>query len=1257
MVSAAGPRRGAFISYARADGEAAARRLHARLVAEVPEVPAWLDRLEIEGGVGWWRQIETQLDRAEFLLIVMTPAALASPHTRQEWRAARQRGVCVYPVKGVPDAQLDYAALPRWMAAAHFYDPDREWPSLVAHLRRGCVVARVPFMAPALPVAYVPRPRELEAVVDLLLTPGHADPVAVSVALRGGGGFGKTTLAAAVCHDERVIDAFADGILWVTLGQTPQLLAELTKLYAAVTGERPGFVDVDDAVRELALRLERRSCLLVIDDAWSSSHVAPFHGAAAGCARLVTTRLLEVAIDARRVDIDRMDEPQALQMLAARGGIVPPAPPTLPMLAVRLGGWPLAIKLVGSVLRQRIAQGDEPERAVDRVGQALERRGPTAFDTGASASGARDTVARSVEAGLTLLKPDDRRRCAELAIFPEDEAVPLAVAATLWQLDEFDAEELARRLDNLALVDFDLQRGELQMHDVLRQTLMRQLPEPEALHARLVDAWGDPMRLAGHYPWRHCIWHLQQAGRAAALRALLLDACWLQARLRASHVHSLLRDFDGSFAATRVLRLVRDALRLAAPALASDPAQLGPQLAGRLLARDEPEIVTLRQAALALAADAQLVPLHATLDAPGGLLAMTLIGHRQEVTAVAFDARGERLLTASLDGTLRLWELQHGQPLAELGPHGLGARAAALRGEAALAGGGDGRLTLWSLMQSEPVRRFAAADRRAVRALAWAADGVFALSASRDHHLTAWDVLAGKVLFTLPGHDEAVNSVAIAEAAPWAASASDDGSVRLWNLATRQCERVLAGHAGPVNAVAIVDDGSRVLSGGTDGTLRLWRAGDGSCLRLWRGHHGAVTAVAFDSAATRVLSGGSDQQVRLWDAEHDAPLALLDGHSDAVTAVALAPDGHRAASASADRSVKLWQLDDLAAQSPAPGHGAPVVTLAFGAGGRLLGSSGAEGSIFVHDTASGAPVLRLEGQGVPVRALAFTPDGRSVLSADIGGQCRMWAIDDGAETWIPVRRDAPVKDCAISPDARFLAVAGSDHRVVLWDMPSGVLLAGYGTRRLFDPLIEPSSRRAGLLADDAWLDRYIGTETVYDVHRLRFGATGRHLVLSATVVHGGSLRTVIRAGARARDHTACLLLFDVDSGEILPLPLTPLQAEAVTAFALAADGRHLLWARTDGALEWCDLRGEAPPRLLPCPGAKVRALAVSADGRLAYSCSDDRTLRAWDLDRGSMLAAFTTDAPLCALALAPDGVTAAVGDVAGRVHWFRLDSR
>jgi hypothetical protein len=34
----------------------------------------------------------------------MTPAALASGNFLKEWRYTRQQGVCVYPVKGAPDA-------------------------------------------------------------------------------------------------------------------------------------------------------------------------------------------------------------------------------------------------------------------------------------------------------------------------------------------------------------------------------------------------------------------------------------------------------------------------------------------------------------------------------------------------------------------------------------------------------------------------------------------------------------------------------------------------------------------------------------------------------------------------------------------------------------------------------------------------------------------------------------------------------------------------------------------------------------------------------------------------------------------------------------------------------------------------------------------------------------------------------------------------------------------------------------------------
>jgi hypothetical protein len=118
-----------FISYARKDGEVFSRSLRERLRLEQPEITLWQDRAKMEGGVSWWKQITEALDVVQFVVLVMTPAAIESPDVRREWRYARQRGVCVYPVKGVSDSELKFTDMPRWMSKAHFFDLDREWSS------------------------------------------------------------------------------------------------------------------------------------------------------------------------------------------------------------------------------------------------------------------------------------------------------------------------------------------------------------------------------------------------------------------------------------------------------------------------------------------------------------------------------------------------------------------------------------------------------------------------------------------------------------------------------------------------------------------------------------------------------------------------------------------------------------------------------------------------------------------------------------------------------------------------------------------------------------------------------------------------------------------------------------------------------------------------------------------------------------------------------------------------------------------------
>lgn len=82
------------------------------------------------------------------------------------------------------------------------------------------IMSTHPFMAPELPPDFVSRPTEFAQIITLLLDQQFAS-VAISTVLRGTGGFGKTTLATAVCHDPDVRAVFSDGILWVTLGERP----------------------------------------------------------------------------------------------------------------------------------------------------------------------------------------------------------------------------------------------------------------------------------------------------------------------------------------------------------------------------------------------------------------------------------------------------------------------------------------------------------------------------------------------------------------------------------------------------------------------------------------------------------------------------------------------------------------------------------------------------------------------------------------------------------------------------------------------------------------------------------------------------------------------------------------------------------------------------------------------------------------------------------------------------------------------------
>lgn len=571
-------RSGVFISYARADGEAFAKRLRERLdAAGVPLV--WRDRDEMEGGHDWWLQIAEALENVAFMALVFSPASLKSKTVRREWRYARQEGVCIYPVKSA--AGLALGELPGWMSSVHFYslgtlegeDVGPEWAAFVNDLNSRCEQPRVPFMAGDLPEDFVERPEEAGRLKALLLDRGRAEPVAVTAALRGAGGFGKTTLARAMCHDDDIIEAFHSGILWVTLGEKPgDLTPHVKDWIESLTGERPDFAGLDAAAARLAELLRDRVMLLVIDDVWDSADLEPFMRGGPGCVRLVTTRKLDTLPGgASRVNVDAMKRAEAVTLL--RHGLPGGHDDELLDLATRLGEWPLLLKLANGVLRYRTGDRGQPlADALAFVKADLEENGLVAFDA-ADPKARGQAVRATLGVSLNQLGEDERARFGELAVFPEDVGVPLATLERLWGrtggLSPVKTEKLCDRLYLLSLLfDFDPRARRIRLHDVVRNFLIQsrrdQLP---ALHALLLDAHrpaparGEAGSAAARwaalpadepYLWEHLAHHLVEAGRESELHELLASEttkgrnAWYEAKTQARGLAGYLRDVDAA---------------------------------------------------------------------------------------------------------------------------------------------------------------------------------------------------------------------------------------------------------------------------------------------------------------------------------------------------------------------------------------------------------------------------------------------------------------------------------------------------------------------------------------------------------------------------------------------------------------------------------------------------------------------------------------------------------------------------------------
>ncbi len=943
-----------FISYARTDGEPFATELRQRLEAE--HIPLWQDRVGMEGGKDWWQQITEALDTVEFMVLVMTPAAMQSETVRKEWRYARQQGVCVYPVNGAPD--LDFNSLPHWMGSAHFYDLDHEWQKLVNDLNTRCLQPRVPFMVEDLPPDYVPRPQEFEALIEKLLDQQRQEPVAITAALRGAGGYGKTTMAKAICHDERIQQAFDDGILWVTLGENPgNLVGKVEDLIYLLNQERPGFTDSHAAGARLAELLADRDILLVVDDVWDAIHLKPFLQGGKRCARLITTRNEDVLpANVQSQIVDAMQSDQAIQLLGAgvQGAGQLSNERVLRLLAARLGEWPLLLKLANGTLRERVRKNQSLNDALAYVNEALDECGLTFFDA-RDAQDRSQAVAKTLSVSFQLLMEDEYTRYTELAIFPEDIDIPLATLQRLWGmtggLGKIKTEKLCEDFSRLSLLlTFDLVARTIRLHDVIRSYLQTTVGDTlPALHAHLLDAyalqrWAE-LPEDEPYLWDHLAYHLVAAGRLTELVATVKDLRYLANK---TFVHK-------SYAVEADLALAEQWVPDDVPLhlLTRNFANMG-HLLNRCSTYHDIEAVLLSRLMhlkelsdlyLSFARDIPrpyLASWHPLPDLPDSALIRTLSGHTRVITGCAISSAGDYIVSASDDQTLKVWDAHSGEVRRTLRGH-----------------------TDW------------------VYSCAISPAGDYIVSASWDDTLKMWDAHSGEERRTLREHTDTVYSCAINTAGDIIVSASSDETLKVWDVRTGKVRRTL-GLTDMVNGCAISPAGDIIVSASSDQTLKVWDAHTGKVRRTLRGHTKTVFGCAISPTEETIVSASTDETLKMWDAHTGEEQRTLRGHTDAENGCAISPTGDTIVSASDDTTLKVWNARTGEERCTLRGHTDDVQGCAISPAGDIIVSASWDNTLKMWDAHTGACLCTMYVNGT-LNDCAFHPDGKRIVAVGAGG--------------------------------------------------------------------------------------------------------------------------------------------------------------------------------------------------------------------------------------------------------------------------------
>jgi WD40 repeat protein len=602
---------------------------------------------------------------------------------------------------------------------------------------------------------------------------------------------------------------------------------------------------------------------------------------------------------------------------------------------------------------------------------------------------------------------------------------------------------------------------------------------------------------------------------------------------------------------------------------------------------------------------------------PGALLRLGSLHfrHAGPITYVAFPDK-KSVITASQDGTIRLWDLDSGKEIRRYGKADGGARGAAdprqealqalvaaqrqLRGgyypqgTGSLALSPDGKtlavpvnantVQLYEVSTGKDIRQIKAAN--GVGVLAFSPDSKVLAGRANDRTVFLWEADSGKEIRQIKGK----------QAAP-----QQGGRIFVIGNVYGSSAGLVFSPDGKVLAM----DESEIKDRKLNASVRLVEVETGKDIREIKIEQNGLSGIAF-SPDGKILAYGSGTAIHLCSTDGAKEIRQIEGLEGGIAALVFAPDSKTLATKGMrDSTIRLCDVEtgkvvrQLAEQADAGlgklaairGFGGGSRDLAFSPNGKLVATGSGGPVLRLFEAATGKEQARSSGHRGPVSALVIAADGKTIVSKGADNTIRRWDAATGKElNHFTVPGGTTV--VAFSPDAASVALGNIDNSIRVHETatgkevyqakghangiaaiafsPDGKTMASRGSAdnaiRLYDAVKGSDLKQITVQVENAAPNpggglvraAFLGGNA-----SLVFSPDGR--TVASTVGGANAAQWQIIGAPGAGGPGNVIHLWDVTTGKVARKIGLP-QQRSVTSMAFSPDGRVLATENADGTI-------------------------------------------------------------------------------------------